>query len=426
MTRTLRSRIVVSFVSFAVFVAAVFGLATAVFLYTVEDSLFESMLREEAARLERAAALDSRSAATQWPQPSANYMTIYTSTEQFPADLRTLVETDPKRREFSGDSGRHYHVHPLFRDQSTPSAWLVAEVSDRLVVRPMRRALLAKWLFIECAMLVIALVLALRVSRRIAQPLTSLAQALKSMDIAKPQSLEVHNAEREVRVVMGALDEMRSRVHAFVDREQRFTRDASHELRTPLSVIQSTTAQAVEDPGISDTTRRLLQFAREGAEQLERTVASLLALAREDTPEGSRSSTFVLPVLERIVLEQAVLRDTSRSALVIDVSRSATLPVSDSVLHILLSNVLGNAFAHAAPGEVRVSMRDRVLRIVNPVSGDIALNVRDLSLAGVRRAESPGYGLGLSIVERLCERSGLVLSIALVADGLFEVVLQPA
>ena len=357
-------------------------------------------------------------------------MTVYDSESGLPPDLREQVRKEPMRREFAGDSGRHYHVRALFRAEAVsgavPATWLVAEVSDRLVVRPMRRALLAKWLFIEVFMLAMAVAIALRIARRIAEPLSSLAQAVHTLDLTQSQPIVVRNADHEVAMVTRALEDMRSRVQAFIAREQLFTRDASHELRTPLSVIRSTTAQALDDPSVSATARRLLALAQQAAEQLERTVASLLALAREHSLTDAGAHTPVLPALERVGLEQTAVRETRSLSLELALTRADSLPVSDSVLHILLSNLIGNAFAHAAPGVVRVSMRDGVLRIANPVRPDILANPTALATAGVRRDGSPGYGLGLAIVERLCERTGLTFSLAPIADGTFEVVLGPA
>ena len=425
MTRKLRRRIVLAFVSFAIFVAATFGVSTAVFLYSVEDSFFQSMLQEESARLERESA-----AGELWAAPSVSYMTVYDSESGLPPDLREQVRKEPMRREFAGDSGRHYHVRALFRAEAgsgaVPTTWLVAEVSDRLVVRPMRRALLAQWLFIEAFVLAIAVAIALRIARRIAEPLSSLAQAVDTLDLTQSQPIVVRNADHEVAMVTRALEDMRSRVQAFIAREQLFTRDASHELRTPLSVIRSTTAQALDDPSVSATSRRLLTLAQQAAEQLERTVASLLALAREHSLADAGAHTPVLPALERVVLEQTAVRETNSLSLELALTRADSLPVSDSVLHILLSNLIGNAFAHSAPGVVRVSMRDGVLRIENPVRPDVLENPTALATAGVRRDGSPGYGLGLAIVERLCERTGLTFSIPPIADGAFEVVLGPA
>ena len=77
------------------------------------------------------------------------------------------------------------------------------------------------------------------------------------------------------------------------------------------------------------------------------------------------------------------------------------------VLNVLLSNLVGNAFAHTREGRVVIGMDDDTLRISNPGSG-----VRDEDYAAFAKGEaSQGTGLGLSIVRRLCERHGIDLRI---------------
>ena len=122
--RTLRTRIVLAFAGFALLVAAVFGFAAAVFLYTVEDEFFDQMLREEAALV---ASTFAQSGAL--PTPRFGWMTVYTQSDALPEDIRSAVAAEPRRREFPGREGRHYHLRTL---QLTPAdgpprdAWLVA------------------------------------------------------------------------------------------------------------------------------------------------------------------------------------------------------------------------------------------------------------------------------------------------------------
>ncbi len=183
---------------------------------------------------------------------------------------------------------------------------------------------------------------------------------------------------------------MRARVHASMVRERSFTRDASHELRTPLSVIRSTTAQALDDPGISATSRKLLALAQQSAEQLERTASSLLALARDHPVSRSDVATPVLPALEQVVLEHSSPLVDREVSLAIELTRHDTLPVAAPLSHILLSNLIGNAFAHSASGVIRVTMHENVLRIANPVARELLPAASSISASGVRRAGSPG------------------------------------
>ena len=73
----------------------------------------------------------------------------------------------------------------------------------------------------------------------------------------------------------------------------------------------------------------------------------------------------------------------------------ATLPAT--VLNILLSNLVGNAFAHTRGGRLVIDMEGRTLRIANPGHG-----VREEDFAPFAKgADSNGFGLGLSIVRRI-------------------------
>jgi signal transduction histidine kinase len=408
-TATLRGRIVVSFVAFALVVAAIFGLAGAAVLYSAEDRFFETLLAEEAA------ALASRARVTgAWAAPRHDWMTVHVTRATMPPDLAPQLAAAPRRVEFTGAQGRHYHVRALpAPGGGAPAAWLVAEVSERLVIRPLRRTIAIRWAIMEAAIVALAIGLALAIGRRVARPLSQLAASVRALDPALPAHAAVlRTGDREVRLVATALDELRTRVAAFVEREQAFTRDASHELRTPLSVIRSSTARALEDDTLADGTRRTLERVLRSAEQLEVTIRSLLALAREGELAAPDTPTALRPVIEEAVLEQGGALDAAALTVELDVPRGATLPASAAVLRIVLANVLGNACVHAAPGVVHVRVAgDGALVIENAVSPGTMPDVDTLAEPGVRREHSPGYGLGLAIATRLCARSGLSLDI---------------
>lgn len=422
--RGLRTRIVWAFAGFAIAVALVFGASTAVFLYAVEDEFFTALLGEEAGMLEH-----QRTRQEQWGTPRHAWMSVHQSTSTMPGDLGPQVNATPSRREFRGTNGRHYHLHPLggeATEGAVPKGWLVAEVSSRLVVRPRRLALLEKWLVAELLILLLAVAIALRIAHRIARPLSTLATAVRAFDPSlPPRPLADAGADAEVMVVARAIAEMRDRVQELVARERAFTRDVSHELRTPLSVIRSTAAQALHDPGITSDSRRMLTMALQSAEQMERTVVSLLALAR-DTPLGEPAlPSRVLPMLEQVVIEQSTVIRGREISLDIEVPQGAALDVSAAMLHVLLSNLVGNAFSHTASGVVRVSFSDGQLVLRNPVGGGDELDaltrdLRDLAAPGVRREDSPGFGFGLDIARRVCDRAGLALQWRL-DEGEFEV-----
>nr|WP_290573634.1 ATP-binding protein [Idiomarina sp.] len=73
-----------------------------------------------------------------------------------------------------------------------------------------------------------------------------------------------------------------------------------------------------------------------------------------------------------------------------------------------VNNLVHNAFEHAFEwqGAVTIAIRAHELVIINPMS-----NNADERYTPTDTPSSHGYGLGLGIVERLCERNGWSFSL---------------
>jgi signal transduction histidine kinase len=256
----------------------------------------------------------------------------------------------------------------------------------------------------------LALLLAYWLARRTAAPLERLAAVVESMRPGElPDSLPGRFPNDEVGVLADGLESLIRRVREFIAREQEFTRDASHELRTPLTVIRSAGERLASEPGLRDSARRHLEHILQSAGQLEQTITTLLALAREDATPGPRAPVRVLPIVERVVVEQSSLIEHKPVTVEVRVPPEAALAVPAPVLHILLSNLVGNAFSHSEADEVHIDMDERGVRIANrgyPVQPGLD---RTLHEPFSRREGSAGFGLGLAIVRRLCSQHGMLL-----------------
>jgi signal transduction histidine kinase len=398
--RRLRNRLMLAFAGFALSVAALFGLYAVSFMYATEDAFFESMLEQEAATQLRRHALDGR-----WAEPQQAFMRVYTDSAQFPADLAAARRSEPWRSEFAGRDGRHYHVEALRPPAPAPGAWLVAEVSRQLVVRPMRDRVL-QWLgWSALAVVGLAVALGAWLARRSTAPLSRLAALVDTMAPNRwPQRIAAGFPDDEVGVLARGLEAMTRRTQAFIDREQAFTRDASHELRTPLAVIRSAGERLLAEPALSAAGREHLLHLRQSAWQLEQTVATLLTLAREAPPVLPDAPIALLPVLEQVVIEQAAWLEGKPVEVEVGVPDEARIDLPQPVLHILLSNLIGNAFAHTDSGTVEIGLAGGRLRIANrghPIPAELRGRLHEPFR---KREGSAGLGLGLAIVQRLCER----------------------
>lgn len=409
--RRLQRRLLVAFAVLTLGVAGLFALYAIAFVYMVEDHFFVAQLRDEGAYL-----TDAQAKGGQWPAPRSPHLALYTDTAALPDDLRAQFRQESWRSEFPGRDGRHYHVLPLAGAEGRP-AWLVAEVGSRLVVRPIRNQIFALLAWSGAAVLAAALLLGAWIARRTSRPLAELADVVAALHPGDlPEHLPAATGDDEVGTLARGLDALIGRIRTFIAREQDFTRDASHELRTPLAVIRSAGERLAAEADLDATQRRHLDHIRLSAAQLEQTVTTLLALAREQ-PLDATGPTRLLPLIERVIVEQAPLIGDRPIRVDLDVPPAQASSHPAAVLHILLSNLIGNAFAHTARGTVRIDIADGTLRIANRGHAiDDALRAT-LHQPFTKREGSAGFGLGLAIVQRLCDRNGIALAIDHDADG---------
>lgn len=390
---TLRARITRAFGLFTLLGTVLYSVLTLLLLYSVEDHVFEAQVHEEAAWLTATRQRDGY-----WPTPRLPHMLLATTLGDLPSDLFAQLRDEPRRREFRGDAGRHYHVRAVAQNATgVPDAWLVAEVSRQLAVRPLRRELLVKWMFVVVGILLGAAWLARAVARRIATPLQQLASAVEGANAAGTDALSVtlpHNTDRELRVVASALEAWSERVTQHVARERAFTRDVSHELRTPLSVLRSSVERGSAQPGVPYETQLALGVATRATQDLQRTIDTLLMLAREQEAPR-RSDAAVRSALESVLLDRIEDLAARGLTLDIDVPRSLRLPVPEDVLQLMLASLFDNVRDHGAAGVVTVSSDTHSVTVHN------------------RRHDSAGkgHGFGLPLVARLAEATGLALEV---------------
>jgi len=241
--------------------------------------------------------------------------------------------------------------------------------------------------------------------------------------------------DSEIGEVARAFDALLGRTQAFIEREQAFTRDVSHELRTPLAVMRLSIERLRADSVASSPVQHQLAALHAATLLMEQTVATLLLLAREDgaqpvadaanpvNPAKPVAASFaapvaeptaLLPLVEQWVLAHAGWLEQQSLTLDIQLQRQDRLRLPAPVLQLAISSLLGNAFAHGAPGgQVQLAFEGGALRISNPGP---ALPPQAGSDFG-KGEHSTGYGLGLAILQRLLESRGGRLRLSH-ADGI--------
>lgn len=402
---SLGRRIVAQFCIFTLVLSTVYSFFSFMLMYNLEDTFIEQEVLKEARYL-----AEHYRNAQAWPSPKNEYMALYTAPHYLPDEIKATLIEQPKRGEFYGTDGRHYHIYPMERLNISTDAYLVAEVSEMLVVRPIRDGVIKIMIIFGVLLSVIAFLIAWHLGRKTAKPLQQLANLVDGVapeDI--PDKFVHHFPNNEIGILANTLEHSFERTKQALTREKSFTRDVSHELRTPVAIIKN--AVEVHNSNQESDPAQIIERIAQASMQMEQTVTTLLALAREESALTDKAPTALLPLVEQSIINHSHLLNNKNVDVKVSEQCEQTLLVQAGMLKILLDNLVSNAFQYTLSGTVEINFIDGQL-IISDTGPGIEENILShVTQASVKGSQSTGYGFGLSIVKRLCEHQGWQLTV---------------
>ncbi|RKQ96383.1 two-component system sensor histidine kinase TctE [Kushneria sinocarnis] len=235
-------------------------------------------------------------------------------------------------------------------------------------------------------------------------PLRRLRQALRQRnpDDLSPIALPV---PRELRELVGALNDLLARQRRLKAHQQRFIGDASHQLRTPLAGLSSRAELALRSREPEQWHSALVAMQR-SATNAARLAGQLLSMSRLQSPDApTEREAIELRALARASVRQALDRYPGSE---IDLGVEAcdapvTVHGSRWQLEEALANLIDNAMHHARHRvTVRVTAQPSRLTVEDDGPG-IPSEQRHEVLKPFHGARHSGSGLGLAIVAGICE-----------------------
>jgi signal transduction histidine kinase len=271
--------------------------------------------------------------------------------------------------------------------------------------------------------LVAAFILGGVVTRRFVRPLIRLAAQVGKRPGLPPQTRLAENyPDNEIGQLAAAFDETYNQLEAALQREKLFTADVGHELRTPLMIVSSSCELLLDDASMRPEQRSQVQRIYAATKEIHQQLAAYLMLARG----RGESSGFTQTDTAAAVTDQ-VTRWTPRArqlglALTAEFSNSDESRARETavnfpapLLRIVLSNLIRNALQHASDGT-------RVLVSATPTSLEVSDDGPGVPVDAQARifmpfvhgshTSSENLGLGLSLVQRICQHQGWHVSLS--------------
>ena len=245
------------------------------------------------------------------------------------------------------------------------------------------------------------------------KPLDRVAAAVARRSPAQLEPLPESDLPREVQPLIGALNDLLSRLRHTLDAQRAFVADAAHELRTPLTAVHLQ-AQLAERATTDAERAAALAELKGGLERATRLVEQLLTLAREEPGVGATAMGLVdlAASAREVTADLAPLAGAKGIDLGLSTTATSTVTGDADALRTLVSNLVDNAIRYTpAGGRVDIALADD--------AGSVVLTVRDSGpgiapedrgrvfdrfYRGSGAGAIRGSGLGLAIVKQIAER----------------------
>lgn len=403
---SLRTRVLFAFGLFAALLGIISGFATFAATVVTEDRILEKQLR-----LSVTDYIERSGADPDAPLPQSAYVKSYREPVDLPAALRDWAAgmPDDGYYEFERDE---LHVVVATTGAHPKPLYVVADVSGIEASASEEVWLITGLVTTFSVLTLLAVVLGAFVARRAIDPVIRLANAVGGINSEQLSDEDWRRVKAEcfhddeVGLLAKTIEKTLKRICEFIDRERNFTNAASHELRTPITVILGA-LELLEPAELSPNESRAMGRIRRAIIDMQTTIDMFLCLSRESTDSSYSEHFEVGPLVDKAIAEHRHLLANKDITVGVKRLASPSLLGHPQAFAIAVGNLVRNAFEHTPHNRGPVSVR--IDRYEVAISNHSGLEVDDPVELSKRRSggsATQGFGLGLGIVERLCEHNG--------------------
>lgn len=224
--------------------------------------------------------------------------------------------------------------------------------------------------------------------RTLSHPLATIQEKVSQMPPGNVL-FDVETKFRETREIESTLLESKINISNFFIREKEFSRFASHELRTPIMVIKGSTELLQKIPDLPYIATKAIARLERASDEMELLTETFLLLGRAAIEPRHMATHSLQSLLSKQIGDLAILFAKNDAGYQLRVSEPGQVYAPESFITVVINNLIKNAFSYSV-GDIDINLSGSILTISNCHDGHDVYN--------------EGYGCGLVIVERICER----------------------
>ncbi|MFT4031237.1 MAG: HAMP domain-containing sensor histidine kinase [Siphonobacter sp.] len=246
-----------------------------------------------------------------------------------------------------------------------------------------------------------------RLSGKLWQPFYDTLARVKLFQLSRGTPLELAPTQEitEFSELNEVLQKMSNQILLDYYHLKEFTENASHELQTPLAIINAKVEQLFQSEGLTKDQSRWIQSIYSASRRMSRLNQGLLLLAKienrqfQEVKEVNLTEEFV----ERLTDMDEMLTH-KQIQLEISIQAPFVTPLSPVLAESLVTNLISNAIKHnVAGGSITLFSTEDLLCLKNTGEPLQLHNPKELFSRFKKESDSDSAGLGLAIVQQICE-----------------------
>lgn len=265
-------------------------------------------------------------------------------------------------------------------------------------------------LLIMAATIILTLITAIILARRITRPLQNLAEAARHVGQGNTPLLLAEDGVLELAELSKTFNSMAQQVQALLANRTTLLAGISHDLRTPLARMRLAIEMLPEDADPKIMTR-----LKNDIEEMNRLIGEFLAFSRgleKEVLQNTDINILLRELVDNMALEETALQWQAGTPCVRQVAQMA--------LRRIVANLLSNAVRYGAAKQVKLACEctelESVIRVLDRGPGIPEAEIDNVfrpfyRLESSRSTITGGSGLGLAIARQLAELNGWKLEL---------------
>jgi signal transduction histidine kinase len=271
---------------------------------------------------------------------------------------------------------------------------------------------------------ILACVAGLYLARRAQTRIEVIAETMTEVSNGSlSQRIRLNGSGDDIDVISAQINAALDRLSDLMDGMRQVSADIAHDLKTPLNRLKLILEDAALRDENGETVSEQLEEALQESDQINSTFAALLRISQIEA--GARKTRFA-PINMRQVFETVAeiyedVADENGHVLTFDQDNAPECPIDGDkeLLTQLFANLVENAINHCpAKTSIDLSLKESdagFVAIVADHGGGIPDDEREKVFRRLYRLDksrnSPGHGLGLSMVKAIADLHGMTIVI---------------